>query len=58
VEDVLEVAQLYGVRVLFWEGNARSLRPALREALDKGRWPLLYDAGGIQIYRFPDEAGP
>ncbi len=58
VEDVLEVARLYGVRVLFWEGNARGLRPALREALDKGRWPLLYDAGGIQIYRFPDEAGP
>lgn len=55
LEDALEVARRYGVTLLFWEGNARSLRPALREALDSGRWALLYDAGGIRIYRFPDE---
>ncbi|MGC8874219.1 MAG: ArnT family glycosyltransferase, partial [Chloroflexia bacterium] len=55
LEDALDVARRYGVTVLFWEGNARSLRPALREALGSGRWSLLYDAGGIQIYRFPDE---
>lgn len=53
VEEVQRIVEKYGVDYLLMEGDARGKRPALRQALlVEGPWKLLYDEGGVQIYRW------
>jgi len=56
-EEARCIAELYGVDYLLMEGDARSKRPALQQALQRGNgpWTLLYDQGGVQIYAFSSQ---
>lgn len=52
MEDVQQIIDHYGVTYLLMDGDARGKRPELRQALlVEGPWTLLYDQGGVQIYR-------
>ncbi|MGB9723999.1 MAG: ArnT family glycosyltransferase [Chloroflexia bacterium] len=56
-EEVRCIAELYGVDYLLMEGDARTERPALQQALQRGGgpWTLLHDEGGVQIYTFTSQ---
>lgn len=56
-EETRCIAELYGVDYLLMEGDARSKRPALQQALQRGGgpWTLLYDEGEVQIYTFTSQ---
>ncbi len=53
-EEARCIAELYGVDYLLMEGDARTERPALQKALEKGGspWTFLHDEGDVQIYTF------
>lgn len=56
VEEAERVAEMYGVRYLLMDGDARGKRAALEQAVRRGEdVELVYDEGGVQIYRFPLE---
>ncbi len=54
LEEVRCIAELYGVDYLLMEGDGRTERPTLQQALQSGGgpWTLLYDEGGVQVYAF------
>jgi hypothetical protein len=52
IEAFEQIVGHYGVTYLLMDGDARGKRPELRQALlAEGPWTLLYDEGGVQIYR-------
>jgi hypothetical protein len=56
LEDAERIAELYGVRFLLMDGDARGKRAALNRAVQaRDVAELVYDQGGVQIYAFPVE---
>jgi hypothetical protein len=52
MEAFNQIVAKYEVTYLLMDGDARGKRPELRQALlVQGQWTLLYDEGGVQIYR-------
>jgi len=52
MEAFEQIVEKYDVTYLLMDGDARGKRPELRQALlVDGPWSLLYDKGGVQIYR-------